>query len=79
MNYIAKLRKRHHLSQQKLADLLGVRREQISRWETESHAPSRMSKILIRNIRNTLRETEQRNRPANKGTTLPGIEVGTIE
>ena len=44
-NNLKKIRKEHHLSQEQLADELGVSRQAISKWESGTAYPE-MEKIL---------------------------------
>ncbi|MGL4778669.1 MAG: helix-turn-helix domain-containing protein, partial [Aeromonas veronii] len=37
---IRELRKKHGLTQQKLGELIGVKKSSISQWENDEHSPS---------------------------------------
>lgn len=50
-------RAKHNLSQKELANILGTRQADISRYENESKAPTRVREIIFKNM---MKEFEER-------------------
>lgn len=76
---IAKLRKDKNISQEALADMLGLSRQSVSKWENVSALPtmenlSRLAKIFDVPVSYLLDDTQQENRTAKAEAPLPAPE-----
>ena len=52
-NRIISLRKEQQLSQEEIADKIGVSRQSVSKWETDACAPDAYNLIALANVLNT--------------------------
>ncbi len=73
---IAKLRKDKNISQEALADMLGLSRQSVSKWENGSALPtmenlSRLAKIFDVPVSYLLDDGQQENRPVKTEAPLP--------
>lgn len=76
---IAKLRKDKNISQEALADMLGLSRQSVSKWENGSALPtmenlSRLAKIFDVPVSYLLDDSRQEERPAKTEAPLPAPE-----
>lgn len=60
MNRFAALRKDFGLTQRELAELLGVARNTVARWEAGLVKPPRIAEIALRGLRHRLRKRRAR-------------------
>ena len=73
---IAKLRRDKNISQEALADMLGLSRQSVSKWENGSALPtmenlSRLAKIFDVPVSYLLDDSRQEERPAKTEAPLP--------
>lgn len=76
---IAKLRKDKNISQEALADMLGLSRQSVSKWENGSALPtmenlSRLAKIFDVPVSYLLDDGQQENRTAKTEAVQPAME-----
>ena len=67
---IKKLRKEHHISQEKLAQILGYKKNAISQWETGKKEPNLDSILKIASYFNVSLDELVGNQTASKESTI---------
>lgn len=75
---IALLRKEHGMSQQELADVLGVSRQAVSKWELDDSVPSvenfvRLSKLFSVSVDSLLQDGMESENTAKAAAPSPGV------
>jgi len=64
MSTFAQLRKEFDLTQRELADLLGVARNTVARWEIGLSKPPKIAELALRALRPRLRKRVKKDRDA---------------
>jgi transcriptional regulator with XRE-family HTH domain len=62
MNRFAQLRKEYGLTQRELAQLLGVARNTVARWEIGLVEPPKIAEVALRGLQSRLRKRANRDR-----------------
>ena len=80
-NRIITLRKEQQLSQEEIADKIGVSRQSVSKWETDACAPDAYNLIALANVLNTSVEyivTGEKSAEAKAQTKKESGEVSNL-